>query len=242
MSSKTNVSFGARLRRAQDLHTYVRGFVGYEPPREQEGVEQLGTLIAAIIASNNSAVELKQRYSEAVDARQKAFRESADSVQKIIGAIRRTVDAQYGNDSVPAHTIQNLIQKLKAAQASKTQGSAIPGIQAAGTVQTGGSRRDNSYAALTQIFNDVVSALGQFEGYKTSNEQLKLAALQQRSENLTRLNDQVVQQIQLLKIAQQNRSDQYEELKDRVRRVKAYVGAQYGLTSNENKLIKGLRI
>jgi hypothetical protein len=46
MSSTTESSFGAKLRRAQDLLTYIQGFAGYTPPRTQESATGFQTLIS----------------------------------------------------------------------------------------------------------------------------------------------------------------------------------------------------
>ena len=43
MASTSETTFGAKLRNAQDLVTYITGFVGYVPPRTQETVASMIT-------------------------------------------------------------------------------------------------------------------------------------------------------------------------------------------------------
>ncbi len=69
MASTTESSFGAKLRRAQDLLTFIQGFSGYAPPRVQESATGFGTLVTTIIASNTSEATTQQQYKAVVDAR-----------------------------------------------------------------------------------------------------------------------------------------------------------------------------
>ena len=95
---------------------------------------------------------------------------------------------------------------------------------------------------MTQMFNDIISTVGQFTGYNPTNATIKIAGLQAISTQLTTLNNTVAQKIQVLKTARATRQNLYTDLKDRVQRIKSYVKAQYGLNSNEYKLIKGIQI
>jgi len=104
------------------------------------------------------------------------------------------------------------------------------------------SQSEHSYGSMTQFFNDIISTLGQFTGYNPTNTAIKIAGLQATATQLTTLNNTVAQKIQALKIARASRQSSYTDLRDRVQRIKSYVKAQYGINSNEYKLIKGIKI
>ena len=237
MASISENTFGAKLRRAQDLLTFITGFVGYTPPRTQESVASMTTLINSIVTTNSSESSQQENYKVAVDARQAAFSIKNGSVEKLLSPIKGAVEAQYGKKSTEAVVVNAIIKKMRATKLKKAPSDPTKPAQ-----EKAISQSERSYGSMTQFFNDIISNLTQFTAFNPSNNTIKIVALQTISTQLTTLNNAVAQKIQPLKTIRASRLNQYADLKDRAQRVKAYVKAQYGNNSTEYNLIKGLSI
>lgn len=237
MASTAENTFGARLRRAQDLLNYVQGFTGYAPPREQESIIPLTALINGIVTSNGNESTVEQQYKAAVDARQSAFKGTTTSVEKLLAPIKGAVEAQFGKKSTESVSISAIIKNMRSTKLVKP-----PVDPNSPTKEKTISQSERSYGSMTQMFNDIISTLGQFDGYNPTNAAIKIDGLQTTATQLTTLNDTIAQKIQVLKTARSSRQSLYTDLKERVQRIKSYVKAQYGINSNEYKLIKGIQI
>jgi hypothetical protein len=237
MASTSETSFGAKLGKAQDLVTYITGFTGYAPPRAQESVASMTTLINSIVAINATESSQQENYKVAVNNRQAAFSKKTGSVDKLLSPIKGAVDAQYGKKSIEATTINAIIKKMRATKLIKVPADPTKPEQAAAISQS-----ERSYGSITQSFNDIINTLSQFTDYAPTNNTIKVATLQTLATQLTTLNNAVIQKIQPLETTRATRLTQYTDLKDRVQRIKSYVKAQYGNSSTEYNMIKGISI
>ncbi len=237
MASQSETSFGARLRKAQDIQTFISQFPGYNPPRPQESLAGFTTLINSIIATNADETNKQQLYKAAVDTRKAAFLRTTGSVDKLLTPIRGAVEAQYGKKSTEAIAIAAIIRNMR-----NTKLIQLPTNPNQPNTQTTISQSERSYGSMTQYFNDIINTLTQFVGYNPSNNAIKIPALQTQATNLTTLNNNVATRIQNLTTARATRITLYTDLKYRASRIKAYVKAQYGNNSNEYNLIKGIKI
>jgi hypothetical protein len=237
MGSTSENTFGSTLRRAQDLSTFITGFTGYNPPRPQESAAGMSTLITSVVTINASESSQHANYKAAVDARQAAFTKKTGSVEKLLSPIKGAIEAQYGKKSTEATTINAIIKKMRATKLTKAP------VDPTKTEHTNTiSQSERSYGSMTQLFNNIVNSLTQFTEYNPTNNALKTAQLQFTATQLTTLNDSVVQNVQLLQTTRSDRQVFYTDLKDRAQRIKSYVKAEYGNTSNEYNLIKGITI
>lgn len=237
MASTSENTFGAKLRRAQDLLTYIPGFAAYAPPRPQESLANLTTLVNAIITNNATESSQQENYKVAVDNRQAAFSKKTGSVDKLLSPIKGAVEAQFGKKSTETTTINAIIKKIRSTKITKEPIDPTKTEQ-----QKTISQSERSYGSITQFFNDIINTLTQFTAFNPSNNTIKIATLQATATQLTTLNNQVAQKVQQLKVTRATRLSQYADLKDRVQRIKSYVKAQYGNNSTEYNLIKGLSI
>jgi len=237
MTATTENSFGAKLRRAQDLLTFISGFTGYNPPRAQEGVTGFTTFVNSIVTTNATESQHQQNYKVAVDQRQAAFLKAPNSIHKMLVPIRGAVEAQYGKKSTEATAIAAIIKTMRTTKLVRPPADPNNPVQEQ-TV----SQSERSYGSMTQHFNDIVNTLTQFTGYNPTNNALKIAGLQATATQLTTLNNNVASKTMALKSTRTNRLNLYAELKERAQRIKAYVKAQYGNSSVEYNLIKGISI
>lgn len=237
MSSTSENSFGARLRRAQDLQTFISGFSGYAPPRAQESAINFGTFLTSISTANATETSTQQNYKAAVDIRQAAFARTPNSVDKLLSPIRGAVEAQYGKRSTESEAIAAIIKNMRATRLVR-----LPADPASPTVERSISQSERSYGSMTQYFNDIINTLTQFSAYNPTNTAIRISNLQTTAMQLNTLNNDVAAKIQVLTTARASRLSLYTDLKDRVQRIKSYVKAQYGTSSNEYTLIKGIKV
>lgn len=235
MASQSELSFGARLLRANNLLTYLSNFDNYLPPRSEEATEKFGELLKNISAANAKESGLQQKYNMAVSNRHNAFRADALSVFKILALIRGSVQAQYGKDSKEFTLINTAVNNIRVSKIVKKSSKSDE-------LETSISKSEQSYGSLTQYFTDLVNKLSQLDSYNPSNTSLQIHSLQQFVEKLNELNQEVASTYHLLKISKNYRRGLYEELSERTNRIKAYIKSNYGTKSEQYTLIKGLRI
>ncbi len=94
---------------------------------------------------------------------------------------------------------------------------------------------------MTQFFNGLVNTEASFPEYKPSNGKIGVQALREKFALMHSLNIEVIANTQDLKENVVDRKAQFEELRVRAQRIKAYVKAQYGIKSEPHNMIKGMR-
>lgn len=235
MPSSSENSFGARLLRAQTLHSYISNFAGYNPPRPEETPTNFNTLLDDITALNANESSLQQNYNTAVTNRYKAFREDNLSVFKLLPSIRGAVEAQFGKGSTEFNQIDSIVKRIRDSKLiRKAATETTPEVKI--------STSEKSYGSSTQYFNDLINTLTQIPNYNPSNVNIQIPSLQTFATQLDTLNAQVATTYQNLRTVRHKRLEYYNELSERGKRIKAYVKSNYGLQSQEYTLIKAFLI
>jgi hypothetical protein len=237
MNLTKNKSFVVRLRKGQDLITYLNGFVDYNPPRLLETPPEMTALLASMNLAKDTEAARLENYRNATAARANAFRTGIGNIDSVITSIRQAVIAQFGVNSPEVKSINTIIRKIRA-----TAGVKPPADPAAPEAATRTRRSEHSYAAIEGYFNDLLITLGQLNNYSPAKDALKIPALQVIGANLTALSDAVANSVKALKSAREARDLTFIDFNERVLRIKAYVKAQYGTKSEETRLIQGLGI
>ena len=234
--AKNDVSYRAKMSRANDLLTYISGFENYLPTRPEERIEGMTAFIAQLLEINAKVSSTKESHVALVDDRQDAFDNNEDSLQKLFVQIKAAVDSQYGKSSSEADTINRHLALIRGTKVKKpTQDP---------STEAGEKAYDNverSYGSMTQVLKDIIAALSNFTGYETSNERVKMSTLKETAVKLTDFNARIATKKHEIRSVTQERKTLYEELKARGQRIKSYVKGQYGTNSNEYLLIKGLK-
>jgi hypothetical protein len=237
MASTSEVTFGARLRKAQDLLQYITGFQGYAPPRTEDSIIEFGKLLTSIQTANSTVAVNLEQYTQAVDDRSNAFRKKENSIDKSLTLIKSAVEAQFGRTSKQVESVSSIIKTMRSTKLIK-----IPKSPDDPTIVQTISQSEQSYGSMTQNFQNLINTLAQFPEYNPSNEALKVANLKAFADSLTTMNNAVAQKFQALRAIRTSRSALYDDLKERVSRIKSYTKAQYGTKSQEYTLIKGINV
>ena len=234
MASKSEQSFGARVANAAKIRDSIKTFNDYAPPRDTERLESYTKCIEKASASNETVAICLDNYNKATQARIQQFRTDELSVLRLLSPVGRAVMAQYGKGSREDKLTSSIIANLRSAKISKKA------VDSADTQKI--SQSEQSYGSITQSFKNLVATLGNFEGYNPSRFELTLPTLAALSGTLDDINQNVNTTLSTLRKKRSERTECYDDLRDRTLRIKAYVSAQYGLKSAEFKSISSLKV
>lgn len=235
MASQSESSFGAKLRKAQDILAFISNFQNYAPPRTEESTTGFAQLLTDIVATNTAETTQQQAYNTNVTTRFNAFRKDEGSAFKRLAPIRAAVEAQFGKKSIEFNQVDAIVKQIRASKLIKFPATT-------NSTEHALSQSEQSYGSTTQYFTDLVDTLGTLNNYNPSNTNIQIAELTNFKTFLNNINNKVANDFQGLKVARKSRRDLYAELADRVARIKAYVKATYGTQSQEYNLIKGFQI
>jgi hypothetical protein len=241
MKSTSERTFGSKLANAEKVSVHLKSFTGYTPPTTGTSIVNYDALIAALKAENTGVATKKANYSAAVDIRQKLFFKDKDAVIKMLAPIISAVRAKLGLNAKPVADITTLITKIRGAK--KAKGKDPKATDAAKEETATISHSEKSYGSITQHFSDIIATLTTLgTDYAPANAAHKLTALQTKLTAITTASANATNTYGLLKTNYATRSDVYNDISERTQRIKEQVKSQYGVSSTEYKLIKGLNV
>lgn len=241
MASNSEVTFGARVANAETISTHLKSFTGFVAPTTNTSIPNYDVLIASLKTENTGVATKKANYSAAVETRQKLFFKDKDSVLKTLSPVTSALRSKLGKTAKPVTDIAGLVVKIRGANKEKPKDPKPD--EATGTKQDTVSQSERSYGSITQNFNDIVATLATLgTDYAPVNTVHKLPALQTKLTAITTANINATTTYGALKVGFDNRVNFYADLTERTQRIKEAVKSQYGVSSTEYKLIKGLRV
>lgn len=233
MASRSERTFGSRIANAATLATQLSEFTAYAAVRPEDSIANFKTLIADIKTMNVQVATKRADYSNAVESRQGAFTKNPDALSKILTLVAAQVRAKFGKKSKEAKDMAAMIKKINGNKTRKTKKQ-----DQSDYVSTSA----RSYGSRTTYFSDILSTLIQYgSDYAPVNDKIKIGALSDLLLQLNALNVAVSDTWALLKPAIDQRHSLYDELTDRAMHIKDGVKTQYGSSSSEFKLVKGLK-
>ncbi|MCX6243337.1 MAG: hypothetical protein NTU98_01415 [Bacteroidetes bacterium] len=246
MAKTKSNAIGNTLGRAREMVTYISGFVGYAPPRNEESVAEMQKLLEEITNVNAGESAAYTRMHESISNRVDLFSGSNGSVLHLLVRIRGAVESQYGKKSSEAESIAMLMRKITTYKHKKEskQADATPAEPITAPLETSvsHSRSTRSFSSLYKIFLDMLSTVKEFGNYKPGNPELEIPQLETQAGVIEASINAVATATQNLQVMRSRQRGLYDDLTERVRRIKAYVKAQYGSGSDEFKMIKGIRV
>ena len=227
------------MANAEKVSTSLKGFTGYVSPTTDTTIVNNDAFIASLKTENGVVATGETGYSKAVDTRQKHFSKETTSVSKLLSPIVAAVQAKLGKKAKEVTDLKALVAKIRGIKPKKIQPSTTPTPVVADTV----SQSVSSYGSITQTFADIIASLVALgANYAPVKTELKLAALQTKLTDITASNNAVTTTFNSLQTAIDARLILYATLTERTQRIKEAVKSQYGVTSTEYKLIKGLKV
>lgn len=237
-----NFSYASRLRASQDILTVLKSIEDYIPLRQEESVEGMDTFIKSLVETNNSVTNLNKEKKLLVKERRDYFYTGQNSVMNIFTALKANIKYQYGKNSGQIELLEEISKRMKSVRAEKAITAAPPSEDGTVTQQVTETQvvkqGEKTFASLTKNFNDYVTTVAAFEGYLPANELFKIEKLNELSEKLHSVNNEIALKLLELRSMKHQRAEMYDELKDRVRRIKLNIRAKYGANSSVYKQIR----
>jgi chromosome segregation ATPase len=234
MASKSENTFGSRIKNAQDIITIVETFTDFKPLKPEDDLSEVTNLIANVKASNQEEATYLQQYSVSTTTRINKVTNDADSLKKIISPIRAYLSVIYDKNDKQYTNINTLLTQITGKKIAKEKKE---------TDEKSVSVSQQSYASLVQAFSDTIVTLSTLTPpYTPTNETITLKTLKNKHAEIEEINKTITTNFNALTTARQRRNSLYEDLKSRVQRIKKTVQSQYGNTSTEYERIKGIKI
>ena len=250
MKSVSSTSLGTRLGNAKKILSQLTTYPDYAPTSDDLSVAQLKAFMDSVEKLNAEAATKIQEYTNAVDIRQKAFRKDSNSLHKTAIQITALVRSSFGRGSKEAAAIQAMSVKIrgvnpgkkKPAKPGKTGDQAQPATTDTKAADTPSpSRIESTFGNMLKTFDDIVATLISYNGTYKASGAFSITALKTKSIALAEMNVKADVAHALLKQIRDDRTDVYIKLADRIRRTKDGIQGQYGPSSSEYKLLKGIK-
>ena len=242
------ISYADRLQRARDMYSILKGFEGYDPPRTTESLEGIQTFIDTLVLANKDVTDHNGAYRLTAGNRTQLFLTGENSVIKLFSGIMLYIKARYGVQSTEYAILNTIMKRMRTSKLLKTTS-----VEAATESTEGGNeeqeqnseksytRSARSYGSLTQNFHDFITTVLKFEGYSPEFDEYKPESLSALLDKINSANDDVATKKSNLKVAQDKRKAEYDELKERSKWIKSYVRYKYGTDSTEYNQIRSFR-
>ena len=232
MATYSQASFGARLSRAKQLYLYIHSFEDYSPDVPELTPPNFLLLIESMDTTQQKYTQTHHLFAESAKERANIFTKNDDSINKKATLIKAYVKAKFKNYSQQFKDVEKLVNKIRGEKPLKTSEDS--------DVQTI-SRTEKSYGSQLQNFTDLVTLAIQFgTEYAPANQNIKMTALQDTLRTATTLNNETTRKFAEFKPKIAQRQDGFVQLSETANRIKEIVKSQYGITSDQYKLIKGL--
>lgn len=242
-----NKSYADRLQRARDMHSILKGFQGYDPPRTTESLEGFQGFIDTLVLANKNVADHYGIYRLATGNRSQLFLDSENSVIKLFSGIMLYIKARYGNKSSEYAILNTIMKKMRSSKLVKNK-PADSNTEKAGENNeeqeinsANYTRSARSYGTLTQNFHDFITTVLNFQGYSPELNEHKTENLNVLLDTINTANSDVATKKSNLTVARDSRNARYDELHERSIWIKSYVKYKYGSDSTEYNQIRSFR-
>ncbi|CAM3702276.1 hypothetical protein FSS13T_18930 [Flavobacterium saliperosum S13] len=232
MATPSQASYAARLARAEQFYQFISTFQNYNPGIPELTPEGFQNLVTQLSSTQSQHTVTHHEFSEAVRLRKKTFMLNPDSLTKTLTLVNSYIRAKNGVTSQQYIDVNSFVKKIRGEK---------PVPVTANSTQDSISRSERSYGSQLQNFSDIITLLQQFgPEYDPANVAIKIPALNTLHTHAATANNTVTHKFSAYQPKINERRNGFKTLADTTSRIKEMVKAQYGSTSEEYKLIKGL--
>ena len=235
--SNTERSFADRLARGKSINDAIMPMPNYNPQDPDISKAVYPGFLENVSAKNTEVRVKESAYSAAVADRQEAFFGS-NGVKK-----RATMILNYckslKNIGASLKSVARLVAKIN--NYKKTKTAAPPDPENTDAVKKH-SKGEQSYGDLTQAIKDLNEILKSIPDYQPNNVLIQTATLDTFIVTLGTLNGSVNTYDNELSNLQTERNNMYDDLKDRMKRIKSYILGDFGRDSAEYQLVGGIKV
>ena len=223
-------TFGQRYTKGRELVEYLNTLPTYTPGNTDLESAGLTTLLDSIETANSDVAARLSVLQTERDTRFIMFKDSQTGLIIKTAQIRdyiASIDPK-GKKSIDFKKIQKMVQRMRGMRLSKKP---VPSEGGEGPKTISTSER--SYGSMLAVGREALEVIKTAAGYAPSNTSLTVANFTTFLDDIDAQNSLVAQRQEEWDNSIEARGDLYDDLADRVKKVKLALAAQFGKTSNE---------
>lgn len=228
MPSVSERTFGQRYTLARGLVEYLETLPTYSPGNPNLEPANLATFLDSVDAANVDVASKLSVLSTERETRYNLYK-ADNGLIKRCSQIRDYVASIHpdGKKSLDYKKIQRAVQNMRGIRISKKPPAGSPTKTA--------STSEVSFGSMLKVGKDVLEVIKLVPGYLPSNTNLTVVDFTTFVASVDTQNSLVAEKLEEYDNSVEIRLNLYDELDDRVRKVKLALAAQYGKESNEYK-------
>ena len=228
MPSSSERTFGQRYTKGRELVEYLETLPGYSPGNPDLESANITSLLDSVDTANNDVASRLSVLSTERERRYNLYK-ADNGLIKRCSQIRDYVGSIHsdGKKSLDYKKIQRAVQNMRGIRISKKPPAGSPAKTA--------STSEVSFGSMLKVGKDVLEVIKLVPGYSPSNTNLTVANYTTFISQVDAQNSLVAEKLEEYDNGVEVRLGLYDELDDRVRKVKLALAAQFGKTSNEYK-------
>lgn len=223
-------TFGQRYTKGRGLVEYLNTLPTYAPGNTDLEAAGLTTLLDSIETANSDVASKLSVLQTERDARLIMFKNRETGMITKAAQMRdyiASIDPK-GKNSVDYKKLQKMVQRMRGMRLSKK-----PVPSEGGTGPKTISTSERSYGSLLAVGREILEVIKTVAGYAPSNTTLTVVNFTALLDSIDAKNSLVAQRQEEWDNFVETRSALYDDLADRVKKVKLALAAQYGKSSNE---------
>lgn len=231
MASTSERSFAQRYTKARELAVYLDGIAAYSPSLSALSASKLNDLLDQIEAANASVASNLSAVQTERDERLALFKGDAGLI-KLASQARDYIASVLPNGKKARDFVkaQKIVQKMRGVRLTKK-----PVAKEGGETPKTISTYEVSFGSLLGSGRELLEVIKTVPGYAPSNNKLTVAEFTNFLDAIDDKNTLVAQKYEAYDDAVEARSGLYDELQDRITKIKLAVASQFGKDSNEYK-------
>ena len=232
MASISEKSFGQRYTKGRELVEYLKALTTYSPGNPLIEAASMETLLDSILTANSNVSAKLSTLQTERDERLEMY----NGIEGLInqsGQIRdyiASIDAK-GKKSLDYKKVQSAVKRMRGKRLTKKPVASEEGGEAPKTVSTS----EVSFGSVLSTAFEILEVIKGNAAYAPSNTNLTVANFTTFLNSIDAKNKLIAQRRTEYDNATESRMNLYNDLQDRVTKVRLALASQYGKTSNEYK-------
>lgn len=230
MVSTSERTFGQRYTKGRDLVEYLKLVPTYAPTETAIQPANLTTLLDSIDTANSEVGAAKSALQTERDERIVMFKNNTTGLITRCAQIRDYIASFHpqGKKALDFKKVQKIVMLMRGIRLSKKPPAVEGGKKSVST-------SERSYGSMLQAGKDVLEVIKTIAGYAPSNTAITVANFTTTLAAIDAKNSSVAEKQEIYDNKVETRAGLYNDLGDRVTKVKAALASQYGKQSNEYK-------
>ncbi len=231
MGSTSERTFAQRYTKARELAVYLASISAYAPSSANLEASKLNDLLDnietanAAVASTLSAVQTERDERFTLIKGDDGLIKRASQIRDYIASV--LPNGKNSRDYVKA---QKIVQKMRGKRLTK-----VPTVKEGEATPKTISTYETSFGSLLGSARELLEAIKTVPGYTPSNAKLSVGDFTTFLASIDSKNTSVAQKYEAYDDAIEARAVHYDDLQDRITKIKLALAAQYGKDSNEYK-------